>query len=85
MSLHSSSSGILFPLSYVLSYNLLSPTHQVFYATISANIEPKYFHQDIKSLAWCDAMVAKIKTLEDKNTWTLISLPTGKHPMQIGI
>ncbi|KAI5419510.1 hypothetical protein KIW84_043614 [Lathyrus oleraceus] len=42
-------SHVLYPLSFVLTYNNCSPTYKHFYFSISSNTEPKTYNQAIKS------------------------------------
>jgi hypothetical protein len=80
-SLSSNVSCIPYTLSNVLSYDKLSLSYKHFVSTISTSIEPQYYHPAIQHPCWCEAMQAKIKVLEDNNTWTLVSLPPHKTPI----
>lgn len=42
-------------------------------------MEPRSFAQAIKSDVWKPSMNEEFVALEDKGTWSLTSLPPGKH------
>ena len=41
--------------------------------------KPTSYHEAATSSHWCDAMNAKLHALEANSTWTVTSLPSGKH------
>uniref|UniRef100_A0A2N9FY92 Uncharacterized protein n=1 Tax=Fagus sylvatica TaxID=28930 RepID=A0A2N9FY92_FAGSY len=75
------SSSTSYPFSYSLSYNHLSPSHRKFSLAITAISKPTSFTQANQSPHWRDAMLAELSALEANNTWSLTSLPDGKHPI----
>uniref|UniRef100_A0A2N9GWX6 Retroviral polymerase SH3-like domain-containing protein n=1 Tax=Fagus sylvatica TaxID=28930 RepID=A0A2N9GWX6_FAGSY len=75
------SSSTSYPFSYSLSYNHLSPSHRKFSLAITAISKPTSFTQADQSPHWRDAMLAELSALEANNTWSLTSLPDGKHPI----
>ena len=77
-SLPPSSSSILYPLSYILSYSNLSPSYQHYCFSISTIFEPKTYQTAIKHYYWKEAMQNELVALEQNNTWTLTNLPHGK-------
>ena len=75
-------SGKPYPLSSFLSYDNLSSSHKHFCFSISSQPEPKFYYQAVKNPHWCEAMKAKISTLEENNTWVVSRLPPNKHPIR---
>ncbi|KAF5481591.1 hypothetical protein F2P56_002231 [Juglans regia] len=49
--------------------------------SITADIEPEFYHQAVKHSHWRDVMLAEIATLEYNNTCTVTSLPPDKKPI----
>ncbi|BBH10363.1 RmlC-like cupins superfamily protein, partial [Prunus dulcis] len=70
-----------YPLSTFLAYDRLSSTHRTFVAAISKIIEPTTYAQASTDPLWCDAMAKELQALEQNHTWSLTSLPAGKHPI----
>jgi hypothetical protein len=70
---------ISYSLSSVISYYRLSPSHKHYCLSISSHYEPKFFHQAVKFSHWREAMTAEISVLQQNNTWSLTSLPSGKR------
>lgn len=52
-----------------------------FSANVSLVKEPQTYKQARKDPKWIDAMNAEIEALETNNTWSLIPLSDGKHPV----
>ncbi|CAL8992943.1 unnamed protein product [Prunus brigantina] len=73
--------GSRYPLSNFLAYDHLSSTHRTFVAAISKIIEPTTYAQASTDPLWCDAMAKELQALEQNHTWSLTSLPAGKHPI----
>lgn len=69
------------PLSKFLTYDRLSPSHKHFVLATSTLFEPKTFSQAISYPEWRLAMQSEISALEENNTWDLVPLPAGKHPV----
>jgi hypothetical protein len=64
-----------------LSYARFAPSYQVFLANIFVVSEPKTFSQAVTDQQWCEAMKQEISTLEQNQTWSLVSLPSEKKPV----
>lgn len=75
----STSFSVLYPISSVLSYDNLSPPYKDFILSITTDTIPRTFAQAIKSDQWTKAMNSEIGSLEEQQTFTIESLPPGKH------
>ena len=71
----------LYPLSSTLSYAKLSPSHRNFALSVTTILEPTSFSQANKDPHWQEAMSVELSTLEANHTWSLTTLPLGKHPI----
>ncbi|KAE8734362.1 hypothetical protein F3Y22_tig00000773pilonHSYRG00309 [Hibiscus syriacus] len=76
---NNASSKCLYPIEGFFSSLKLSTEYGAFVANISSIVEPSYYHQDIKSLTWRNAMSGELQAMEDLKTWTIIPLPDGKR------
>ncbi|GJU66908.1 integrase [Tanacetum coccineum] len=72
-------SSTVHSLSNYVSYNNFSASHMAFLAAVTSVNEPKSFKEAMQDKNWRDAMQREIKALEDNETWTLETLPEGKH------
>lgn len=70
---------IPFPLSSVLSYHKLRPPYQAFIVSITLETEPRNFKEAIANPHFNKAMDVEITALEALGTWSVVSLPDGKH------
>ncbi|GMI76013.1 hypothetical protein HRI_001270600 [Hibiscus trionum] len=57
----------------------LSTDFSSFIANISAIKEPVFYHQAVTSPDWRRVMHEELQAMHSNNTWTVASLPTGKH------
>ena len=71
-----------YPLSSVLSYSRLSPTHKHFVMSISSTVEPSSYAEASQYDCWIKAMEAELQALQSNNTWKLTPLPP--HTTTIG-
>ncbi|GJT30999.1 putative RNA-directed DNA polymerase [Tanacetum coccineum] len=67
------------PISNFASYDNFSSSHKIFLAAIESHDEPKSFNQAMQDERWKDVKKKEIHALEENRTWTLGSLPKGKH------
>lgn len=81
ISTSSSTTTPLYPLSSVLSYHKLSPSHLHFVLSITSQIEPTSYKQAIQHEHWIKAMHTELQALEQNSTWTITDLPPGKTPI----
>ena len=58
-----------YPLSSVLSYSRLSPTHKHFVMSISSTVEPSSYAEASQYDCWIKAMEAELQALQSNNTW----------------
>ncbi|KAF9664300.1 hypothetical protein SADUNF_Sadunf16G0004000 [Salix dunnii] len=60
-----SKSGTQYPLSSFISYQSLSPTHQIFINNITSTVEPRTYEQTLNDPKWCEAMQTELTALEN--------------------
>lgn len=65
----------------VLSYANIAPQLKNFVSNITSHVEPKTYTQIIHHEEWKKAMNKELYALEYNQTWTLVPLPHGKHPI----
>lgn len=75
------SKGISHPLSNVLTYTRLSPSHRAFTTSISVVKEPTSFAQAVKDPKWRLVMDEELRALHDNKTWSFQPLPPNKKPI----
>ena len=75
----SDDSSTPYSLSQVLGYEKLSSPFQVDILYVSSHLEPEYYHQAVGNAKWEHAIQSELDALEANNTWSLTSLPPGKH------
>ena len=79
--LSSSRPGTQYPLSSFISYQSLSPSHQLFVNTITSIVEPTTYKQALSDPKWCEAMTTELTTLENQKKWSLVPLPPNCRPI----
>ena len=67
------------PLSQVLDYHKLSTPHTSLVNAISSNFEPITYAEAAVIPKWQAAMSDELRALKENNTWSLTTLPPGKH------
>ena len=61
------------------SCHRLSSAYHQFVAQVCSIPEPTFYHQAVAYPEWRKAMDEEIKAMEDNHTWSIVSLPQGKH------
>ena len=46
---------------------------------VSMETKPNSYYEAAKSSHWCEIMAAKLSAFEANSTWTVTTLPLGKH------
>ena len=64
-----------------LSYSKLSTPHRVFLTNLHTIPIPRHFSEALKDKNWRNAMEVEMAALEKNDTWELVQLPKGKHPV----
>ncbi|KAL6328799.1 hypothetical protein AAG906_003816 [Vitis piasezkii] len=67
------------PLSQVLDYHKLSTPHTSLVNAISSNFEPITYAEVAVIPEWQTAMSDELRALKENSTWSLTTLPRGKH------
>lgn len=73
------SSYIPFPISSILDYSKLHPSYQSFVFSITIETEPHNFQEAMANPFWNNAMDVEIVALKGLKTWSVVTLPPGKH------
>ena len=73
------SGACTYPLTDYVSGHRLSPAQQAYSAAITSETEPRSFKEAFKKRVWREAVKGEVGALEDTNTWTVMTLPAGKH------
>ncbi|RDX76287.1 hypothetical protein CR513_43730, partial [Mucuna pruriens] len=69
---------VFYPLSHVLSYSNISPSHFHFISSTNTNNESSKYKQAIKHAHWIHAMISKSDALNKNETWVVIDLPVDR-------
>nr|GFD45300.1 putative RNA-directed DNA polymerase [Tanacetum cinerariifolium] len=62
-----------------LTYKKLSPSHAAFLTALSNVHDPKTFQEAQSQDVWRKAMQEELAALVENKTWSIVSLPKGKH------
>lgn len=73
------SSGIPYPIAYFVNCSSFSTGHKNFRVAFTTITEPRSFKQAMKDPGWREVMHKEIQALEDNGTWSMETLPLGKH------
>ena len=66
------------PIYNFLSYHRMSPSYSSFVFSLSSLNVPSNVHEALNHPGWKQAMIDEMKTLENNDTWELVTLPLGK-------
>lgn len=70
---------IPYPLAAHLSYEKLTKGYRDYICVVTKHVEPTSFNQAKKFDEWIKAMNEELIALESNDTWSICSLPPGKH------
>ena len=70
---------IPYPLAAHLSYEKLTKGYRDYVCAVTKHVEPTSFNQAKKFDKWIKAMNEELIALESNDTWSVCSLPPGKH------
>jgi len=70
--------NVSYPISAYLSYEAISPAHQVYLSSLSNIQEPKSYQEAIQDSRWIEAMNSELQALELNHTWDLVPIPPTK-------
>ena len=76
-----STNSVMYPISTFLTNKKLSPSFRTFVLAITSQTEPQFFSQAVQFQVWRDAMADELRALASNKTWSICSLPLGKHPI----
>lgn len=77
----SQASSIPYPIHQVLSYDNLSFQHRAYALSISSTTEPTSYAAASKDPSWMEAINNELRALESNQTWTIVDIPPGVHPI----
>lgn len=67
-----------YPLQDYISDAQFSPSHRVYLAAITKEVEPKHFKEEVRVKVWKYTMTKEVMALEENKTWDLVTLPSNK-------
>lgn len=75
------SSGMPYPIAHFVNCDRFSMGHRNFLVAVTAGTEPQSFKEAMKDPGWRVAMQKEIRALEENWTWSMETLPSGKHAL----
>ena len=71
--------GSPYPILDYLNCNNFSAQYCAFLAAITIGVQSASFAEAVRDPRWHEVMKSELQALENNNTWTVMSLPPGKH------
>ncbi|XP_073102487.1 uncharacterized protein [Elaeis guineensis] len=66
-----------------VSYKNVSPSYQSFVAVLDSVCIPSTWQKAMAEPKWKEAMLEEMTALSKNQTWDLVTLPAGKHPLDV--
>ncbi|XP_073116208.1 uncharacterized protein [Elaeis guineensis] len=66
-----------------VSYKNVSPSYQSFIAALDSIYIPSTWQKAMAEPKWKEAMLEEMTALSKNQTWDLVTLPAGKHPLDV--